>query len=160
LVKISKVYDLLIDTFALLAVCLLIFQMLGIVAQVILRYAFNIPISWMIEICEYSLLWVAFLSAAWLQRKNGHIKVELLVNMLKPELRSIVGTVTALISAVVFLIITWFSMRTTYNMFQMDYYIHSWLEPLKWPILIIIPIGSLLFSIEFIRTALKPLRQR
>ena len=50
------------------ATLIFVAMMLVVCAEVLLRYGFNSPISWVVEISEYALLWITFLGAAWVLR--------------------------------------------------------------------------------------------
>lgn len=45
--------------------------------QVVLRYAFNAPLTWPEELNAILLVWLTFIGATGLARRNGHIRVEL-----------------------------------------------------------------------------------
>ena len=44
-------------------------------AQVVMRYAFEAPMSWSDEIAVYCMLWSVYLSASWAVRERAHIRV-------------------------------------------------------------------------------------
>jgi TRAP-type C4-dicarboxylate transport system permease small subunit len=63
---------------------LLIFLLL--VAGVILRFVFSISFAWNIELSRYSFVWLTFIGAAYVRRTDGHIKIDIFVNLLKTKL--------------------------------------------------------------------------
>ena len=67
----ERVLDVTIDAAAWLARALLLFQVVSITAGVILRYVAGISFSWLNSVNEWTLLWVAFLGAPWLEREVG-----------------------------------------------------------------------------------------
>ena len=50
--------------------------------QFFTRYVLNNSLAWTEEIARYGLMWVAFIGGAVVVRKNAHIAVELLANVL------------------------------------------------------------------------------
>ncbi len=66
--------------------------------QFFTRYVLNDSLSWTEEIARYGLMWIVFVGGAIVTRRNTHIAVELLSNVMKPgPLRS------ALLAAVDFI---------------------------------------------------------
>lgn len=57
--------------------------------QFFTRYVLNDSLAWTEEIARYALIWVVFTGGAMVTRRNSHIAVELLSNVMKPgRLRS------------------------------------------------------------------------
>lgn len=52
--------------------------------QFFTRYVLNDSLSWTEEIARYGLMWVVFIGGAMVTRRNTHIAVELLSNVMKP----------------------------------------------------------------------------
>lgn len=52
--------------------------------QFFTRYVLNDSFAWTEEIARYGLIWVTFIGAAMVTRKNSHIAVVLLPNLLSP----------------------------------------------------------------------------
>ena len=52
--------------------------------QFFTRYILNDSLAWTEEIARYGLMWVVFIGGAMVTRRNSHIAVELLSNVMKP----------------------------------------------------------------------------
>lgn len=52
--------------------------------QFFTRYVLNDSLSWTEEIARYGLMWVVFIGGAMVTRRNTHIAVELLSNVMRP----------------------------------------------------------------------------
>src|ERR1700752_3506924 len=65
---------------------LVIFWSLGFIVflQFFPRYVLNDSLAWTEEIARYGLMWVTFIGGAVVTRKNSHIAVELLSNVMAP----------------------------------------------------------------------------
>jgi len=130
---------------------LLMFATVGTCIDVILRYSLNRPIHWMLEITEYIMLYIPFLCAAVVLKEEGHIRVDLLINRFSRKNRTRVNMITSLVGGFIMLIYAGFGAQTTLDAYRRG--VPS-LESLRTPvflILMIIPIGSFLFTIQFLR---------
>jgi C4-dicarboxylate transporter, DctQ subunit len=130
---------------------LLIFSTVGTCADVILRYCFNRPIHWMLEITEYIVLYIPFLGAALVLKENGHIRVDILISRLSERKRCIMDIVASFIGGVIMSTYIWFGGQVTWEFYKRG--VPS-LESLKTPmflILMIIPIGGFFFAVQFFR---------
>jgi TRAP-type C4-dicarboxylate transport system permease small subunit len=105
----------------------------------------------MLELTEYAMLYIPFLGAAFVLKEDGHIRIDLVITFLSERSRGWLNVVTSFVGGVVMLTYTWFGAQVTLDYFKRG--VPS-LESLKTPmflILMIIPIGGLLFSIQFFR---------
>jgi TRAP-type C4-dicarboxylate transport system permease small subunit len=130
---------------------LLMFATVGTCLDVILRYSLNRPIHWMLEITEYIMLYIPFLCAAVVLKEEGHIRVDLLINRFSRKNKTWVNMITSLVGGIIMLIYAGFGAQATLDAFKRG---DPSLESLKIPvflILMIIPIGSFLFTIQFLR---------
>lgn len=151
--KISAIFDKVIETMAAISGLILIFLMISVCIDVTMRYLFNRPISWVIEIAEYLLVYMTFLGAAWVQKMEGHVRVDLLTMMLSRRTQALMAFVSSLIGIIVFFIIVVFSTIETWDTFERGVRNPSMLEFPKAPILAVIPFGSFFFMLQFLRRA-------
>lgn len=151
MIKIIHIFDRTLSFLAGVAGCIIIFLMLSVSYEVVTRYFFNRPTVWVIEIGEYLLLYMLFLGTAWVLKREGHVKMDLLLNRLKPRAKSLVNFGTSFICLVCFLILTWYGVQAVLFSARIGYYKGSVIEIPEVFIIVIIPIGSFLLSIQFIR---------
>ncbi len=160
--KLLRKFDLIADRAvflpALLGIAILIFLLLGITADIILRYFFSCPIYWMLEVCTYCLLGLTLSSSAWVLKEEGHVKIDVVFNRLNPRTQSLLNITTSIFGAIIFLIITFYGVKVTYYHFQIGWYAATLLRPPTWPMFACIPVGSLLLSIQFLRRSFGYLR--
>ncbi len=130
---------------------LLMFSTVGTCLDVILRYCFNRPIHWMLEITEYILLYIPFLGAGLVLKQEGHIRVDILIHHFSERTQKGLHIFTSFVGGMVMFAYTWFGGQVTWDHWKRGV---PALESLKTPtflILMIIPIGSFFFAIQFFR---------
>ena len=151
--KVSNGFSRTLDSLGLVACILILFSMMLVVTDVVMRYFLNRPIQWTTEITEYSLLFIAFLGAAWVLKREGHVGMDLIVNRLGRRAQALLNTVTSIIGALIWLTITWFSVKATLEFYELGFFFFTTLRTPKFIIISIIPIGSALLFIQFMRRA-------
>jgi len=72
------------------------------VYQVVLRYCFSAANSWSEELARYLFIYDVMIAAAIATRRNSHLQIDLLINLLKPKVKSIF-TIIATLVGIVFL---------------------------------------------------------
>ncbi|MCU0596687.1 MAG: TRAP transporter small permease [Desulfobacterota bacterium] len=149
--------DLLLDrmngVMAWIAALAILFMMLAISYAVLMRYVWNSPVPWIVEISSYLMLYITFLGTAWLQRKGGHVEVDLIASRLKPRVRAALKAVTSLGGAVVGFILVWKGTLVTVDYFQRDVIAIGILNTPQYLLMGIIPIGGFLLLVEFLLQA-------
>ncbi len=63
-------------------------------SQVVLRYLFNHPVTWIEEISRYLFVWIVFLGSATAFRAGEHIKVDIFERRDWPALQMLRGLIT------------------------------------------------------------------
>ena len=149
--KVANILDRLNDLLALMAIGLIAFLMLSVTYAVVARYFLGFSTKGLFEIWEYSLLYIPFLGAAWLLKREGHVSVDVLLNHLKPRVQAIINTITSVLGAMVCLTLVWYGTQVTWRSFQEGSRLYSVLYTPEFLIVMIIPIGSFLLFIQFLR---------
>ena len=72
------------------------------VYQVVLRYCFSSANSWSEELARYLFIYDVMIAAAIATRRNSHLQIDFLINLLKPRVKSIF-TIIATFVGIVFL---------------------------------------------------------
>jgi len=133
------------------ATLLFVGMMFAICAEVLLRYGFNSPIAWVVEISEYSLLWITFLGAAWVLRHGGHVRVDILLQYLSPGALRTCGLVSSAVGALTALVLLVFGIDATWTAYIRGAFKPTGIDVPTWLVVIVIPIGSLLIVLRFAR---------
>jgi TRAP-type C4-dicarboxylate transport system permease small subunit len=119
--------------------------------EIVCRQFFKNPLVWVVEWAGYMILYSLFLGAAAVLKSEGHIKIELLLNWLKPQNRAIMTAINSILGAVACIILVWFGTVSTLSHYHDDIRTFTAMELPQWPFLIIIPIGCFLLLVQFIQ---------
>lgn len=157
--RVAAIFDRALNLLAALAIVIIVVAFLSILTEVVARYFLNRPQVWVVEITEYGLLFVTFLSAAWLLKKDGHVKMDILINRLHPRNKAVINFITAILGAVTCLVIVWASAATAWDFFQTGAFDTKMLHLPKAPLVAVIPVGSFLLAIQFLRGSYEHLRR-
>lgn len=156
--KATHTFDRIIDYLAYIAGAFVIFIMLSISAEVVSRHLLDRPIAWAIQFSEYSLLYIVFLGAPWLLRRDGHPTLDILVNILTERSRALLNMAMSFVGATICFFVASASTVTTYRLFLTGARDPAIIEIPKGPLVVIIPIGACLLFIQFLRRAFFHLR--
>jgi len=78
-----------------------------IVVDVLLRKLFNAPLPFTLELVSTLNVTAVFMSAAYVQRKKGHVAVSLLINRLAPGVQSSLLVFIYSVGIIIFALMTW-----------------------------------------------------
>ena len=155
----DRIIDRILDVTAVLGGCMIVFQMLIVCLEVILRYFFNRPTTWVTEISSYILVWVPFLCVAWVEKRNQHIRMDLLYGTLNSRRRAVFDIVHGGVTVLVCIVIFWYGFKIIAEYYQEGTKTQSFLMLPQWPITVIIPLSLLLLCVELLRGIRKKLNQ-
>jgi len=151
--KMGRILDRLMEGFAWLAGLLMMFSLITVCIDVVMRYFFNRPTGWVLQFSEYILLYIPFLAAAFVLREESHIRVDIVLNRLTGKTRSLINMVTSLLACLVLAILTYYGTYITIDFYQRKVPTLKYLKIPEFLVIMVIPIGCFLFSIQFIRRA-------
>lgn len=149
--KVTNIFDGTINLLALLAAVILILVMLVVLYEIAMRYFLNRPTIWVQEYSEFSLLFITFLGTTWLLRREGHVRMDMVLSRLTPRTQIVVNIITSILCAIVFLVVTGYGVEATWEAFIAGARRSSLLRTPTFTVLFIIPIGSSLLFIQFLR---------
>jgi TRAP-type C4-dicarboxylate transport system permease small subunit len=149
----DSIYHRCINSGAALAGVLIVFIMLITTAEVLMRKFLLMPIKGVVELTEYLMIWITFLGAAWVLKKEGHVKIDVLLSRLKPRGQAFLNVVSTSIMAAICLFLTIFGGIVTYDsVIRGAARVYQYTVPL-WILLIIIPISGFLLFIQSVKRA-------
>jgi len=153
LTKATRFFDRLNEALVVLAAGILLFLVLSISYAVFTRYVLGFTTKGLFQTWEYCVLYLPFLGAAWLLKKDGHVKMDIVLNRLKPKVRTWLNFINFIIIAIICAILTWYSADATIQSYQIGFTLIHEIDVPKFLILMVIPIGSFLLVIQFLRKA-------
>ena len=153
--KITFIFDLISDFCAGLAGFTVAFMIASVCAEIVMRYFLNRPLAWVVQVNETSLLFLTFLGVAWVQKKGFHVKVDILFNYLKPSTVTILNTIASITGAIVCLVLVWYGAQEAWDASVRGLRMIDSPRLPSGPIIAIIPIGSFLWFIQFLRDTYK-----
>jgi TRAP-type C4-dicarboxylate transport system permease small subunit len=139
------------DTFGAVAIAVLVGCGALICVDVAMRYVFNHPILGGIEIVEYALVYITFLGASWAVPRGAHIDIDVAVQAMPKFWQRICALLSNLISLGVAVVLTVFGVTATWTAFVRGAFKPTVLEVPTWIVLVIIPIGSAVLALRFLR---------
>ena len=155
LTKLTSILDRAIDCLAVIAAVILVWVILWVCAEVVMRYFLNRPLIWVVEVSEISLLYITFLGTAWVLKREGHVKMEIVLNRLRPRTQALLGIMSSIIRIGICCILVWYGAQVTWDHWLRGAYRYTVLETPNYLVLLIIPIGSFLLFIQFLRRTYK-----
>jgi len=103
------------------------------------------------EVSEYIILYITFLVGAWVLKQEGHVKVEIVLAQFHLKTQSLINIITSICCSVACLILTFYGLRVTWDLYQTNTFTYTILELPKFIFTSPISFGSFLLFIQFIR---------
>ena len=90
----------------------LIAIVLIIVANIILRFVFNYPLMWSIELCAVMVVWMTFIVMGVNHRENRHFRIDAIAMMLSAKLQRIFAVLSNILTFVCLLLLLYSVMES------------------------------------------------
>ena len=145
------IFDKTIDYMLMAAAVIVVLDALAVSADVILRKTIGFTWAPLYEIITYSLLWMTFLGTTAIMRMNGHVKMDSLTSQISPKTGALLNTISHSVCVLLAGVMMFYTVKLTITDYQTHFILASILNPPKWPIEIIIPIGFFMLFIQIIR---------
>ncbi|WP_343314424.1 TRAP transporter small permease [Brucella sp. BE17] len=156
--QIEKIYDFILNFFAFLACLTLIAMMLATVIKVGMRVFFNYGIHGIDQISGIMMVYITFLGAAWVLRKDGHVTVDIVTTIVSGPVRRYMLIIASILSAIVCLIMAYYGYHSVVRSVQRGIMVAAELEIPRAINLAVIPVGCFLLFVEFALRALRFIR--
>lgn len=151
----DKAFNRLLNSLAVLGGAIVLMIAVLVTIAVLSRYYFGKPMAWSIEIIEYSLLYLTFMGGAWLLRENGHVRIDILIRRLPEKLQRAVNIIPDIIGIIISLCLVWSGAKITLESYHAGTVLYKFLGVPRYLIFWVIPFGSLLLLIQFIKLFFK-----
>lgn len=156
--RVMGVFDRIVDVFGFLSGVLIVLLMLLVCYDVVMRYWFRAPTGWLVELCEYMLLYITFLGTTWILRADTHIRMDIVISHLSRRTQRILEIITSAMGAISCSFLTVYAAKSTWYHFGKATLVIQTLSFPKWTLLVIIPVGSFLLAVQFVRRFLNFIR--
>lgn len=139
-----------VNAAAVLAGIIVVLQTVVIAGNTFLSFAFNKWITGVESLTEFGILYLTFLSAAWILRQDRHVTVDILTIKLSRKTKNVLNLLTSVICVCLCLMLTIFGSYVTYDHWVRGISDYNKLPgfPIAIP-LAVIPVGCFLLSIQF-----------
>lgn len=151
----ARWFDRLNRGLAVVACVLMVLITLAICAEILTRWLFDISNIWLVELSEITLLYITFLGAAWVLGKDGHVTLDVLLNLIGENGQRWLHLVLSILGAVTCFVIMWFGALVMLDQFQNDIREPTIMAPLTFWITSVIPFGFLLLGVQFLRRGVR-----
>lgn len=150
--KTGTIYDKIMFTLFIVACIILAGIVLIVSLEVVLRYFLRSPMGFVSEVVSYALVYLTFLSAPWILKLDKHVRIDFVTSQLKPKQGAVLNIITSILSAVLWLVVFWYTGQITWHLFRTgEKMSFSILTPFKAPLVAAVPIGSFLLFIQSVR---------
>lgn len=149
--KAEKIFDKIVNYMLLAAAVIIVFDAIAVSQDVIIRKFLDFTWPPLYEIMTYSLVWMTFLGTTAIMRMQGHVKMDSITGRLPLRIQALVNFVTSCLCTLLLAGIVFYTVKLLIYDFQTGFTLASILNPPKWPIEIIIPIGFIMLFIQVIR---------
>lgn len=129
---------------------LLLGIMVLIVCDVTGRYFFHAPVQGTLEITEFVMVAVVFLTLSHTQAIKAHIKVDLLTERISPRTRLILALITYFLGLMLFVLIAWEGALSALDAWEIGEVTDGLIPFPTLPAKLTIPIGSFVLCLRFI----------
>lgn len=151
----GRCFDRLNTGLAVLAGLILLFMTFSISSSILAR-AFDVPFPvWVVQFNEYGLLWMTFLATAWVLKRGRHVSIDLLTGKLPGSASRVLSMLQNLVCGAFCAVLFWQSLSVTWDHFQRGIVDVKGVDVPKYLILVVIPAGFLLLSLQFFRNMLR-----
>lgn len=152
-------FDTLLDTMVYLSCFIIAFSALSVCYSVVMRYFFKKPPIWVVQTCEYALLWSVFLGAAWLLREKGHVAVDILYSRMGPRAKVWFNLFTFLMGGLCCLTLTFFGVGHVFECVAKGIKDVRAVTVPKQYVFVILPVGTGTLALQFFRMWFEELRK-
>lgn len=151
LTKTGVIFDRILGVGIYVAGVAVVYAWVTVCVDVVMRYFLGRPQLWVVQFSEYSLLYLTLLGAAWVLKREGHVKMEAVLSWFSPRTQLLINSITSIACAITCLVVAWYSAELAWSLFQRGIRIVAVIEVPRVVIVGIIPVGSFLLFIQFLR---------
>jgi TRAP-type C4-dicarboxylate transport system permease small subunit len=157
---VSKLHEWLLGLLAALAAVGIGFVAVAITYSVVLRQTFGIAPLWVNDVTSFLLVAITFAGGAYVLARDGHTRVDILLEAIHGRSRAVLDLVSALLGFVATTVLTAAAVYTVLDQYERGTVVVRAIEVPKWIVLTPILIGSALVAVTFLQIAWQCWRNR
>lgn len=132
--------ELLTTALEYLSMALVTLMALLVIAQVVLRYVFNDPLTWSEELARFSFIFLAFIGIGAAYGRRRHMAIDAIVILLPPGIKRIVEVSVAAIATAFLIAVIVIAFRSIAELYKMEVTTPAMELPMAY-IYLVIPLG-------------------
>ena len=148
---IDTTIDRISDVLAFIAGILLVYIVVTITIDVIARYFFNNPLPYTLDISEILLHFITFLTAAWVMKRDGHVRMDFVLALLPEKQQQLLLFISSIVSSIICIILCWYGGVVTWDLYSERIIQGVMLELPKAPIIAVIPLSFLVLFLQCVK---------
>jgi TRAP-type C4-dicarboxylate transport system permease small subunit len=152
--RLGKILALVIEGLTLLtgwiAALSLVAAAVVVTEGVIVRKVLGVSTIWQIEASVYLLIFTVFSGAAFVQKNEHHLNVDLVVIHLSPKTREVTLIVVSIISCIIAAVLTWYAWPMWWEAAVNNEHSESLWGPPLWIPYFFLPLGMTLLFLQYI----------
>ena len=133
---------------AAISAAIILFLMAYVLAEVLMRYAFNSPLPGHLEGAELLLPMIVFLAVSYTQARNGHVGMSLVVDALPHYAQRAINIVTLTLSVLTCAVLAYFGTKQAYFAWEIEDVTMTPPYWRIWPSAAVVALGYFLLSIR------------
>jgi len=153
--KFNRFIDSLLSLTATLTGVMVVFLIISVCYEVVCRYFFNRPTSWVADVGSFILLFLPFMVTGWVLKNDTHVRIDLLYDRLGIRNKIIFDAFTSFLAIIVCFILVLRGTGIVVELFNENIYTDTTMHVVQWPFMAVIPFGILLFLVEYVRKFLR-----
>ena len=147
---IGKIIDGVTNVAGWMAALCLVAAALIVTEAVLVRKILGISTIWQIEASVFLLIFTVFVGAAFVQKNEHHLNVDLLIIHLSPRTREITIIVVSIFSCILCAIIAWYAWPMWWESVVNNEHSESLWGPPLWIPYLFLPLGMTLLFLQYI----------
>ncbi len=154
-----KLLDRLCSGLAVVAAGLFLFCTFSICYSILTRSLRIMGPIWVVQFNEYAMLWITFLGTAYLLMRNRHVSIQIVTGRLGERGKLLFGLAHNLLGLILCAGLCYFCSSSTWEHIERNVIDVQAVDVPKGYVLMVIPFGFLLLSLQFLRRFIEGLRK-
>lgn len=156
--KVIRTIGRLAQGFGFLGQLALAVMVLTICYDVVMRYVFNAPTHWSLEVNTFLVIFITLIPAGWVLREDSHLRIGFFVTRFSPKAQDRIRRIASVLGIIFCAMMTRNGLNMAINAFEYDQRMST---PLGTPMVIpylFIPFGFTVLGLQFLARLIGPRR--